>query len=89
VAFDILAANQLGKAPYSPLYEESETPNTARFVFLSASAAELFLDFDKAQNDVVAFLRAEARPLGSGGPPMTSAAAAPAPSGCTTRSSAR
>jgi transcriptional regulator with XRE-family HTH domain len=58
--FDILAANQLGRALYDPLYEESETPNSARFLFLSTAAAEFFLDFDRAQNDAVAFLRAEA-----------------------------
>ena len=58
--FDILAANQLGRALYSPLYEHSATPNSARFVFLSTAAAEFFLDFDKTQDDAVAFLRAEA-----------------------------
>ena len=58
--FDILAANQLGRALYSPLYEESETPNSARFLFLSARASAFFLDFDKTQDDAVAFLRAEA-----------------------------
>ncbi len=58
--FDILAANDLGRALYSPLYEESDTPNSARFVFLSPAAPEFFLDFDKIQDDAVAFLRAEA-----------------------------
>jgi transcriptional regulator with XRE-family HTH domain len=58
--FDILAANDLGRALYSPLYEESPTPNSARFVFLKPAASDFFLDFDKIQNDAVAFLRAEA-----------------------------
>lgn len=58
--FDILAANELGRALYSPLYEKSETPNSARFVFLSPAASDFFLDFDKVQDDSVAFLRAEA-----------------------------
>jgi transcriptional regulator with XRE-family HTH domain len=58
--FDILAANDLGRALYSPLYEESDTPNTARFAFLSAAAPEFFIDFDKIQDDAVAYLRAEA-----------------------------
>ena len=58
--FDILAANDLGRALYSPLYEESDTPNSARFVFLSPAASEFFIDFDKIQDDAVAFLRAEA-----------------------------
>jgi transcriptional regulator with XRE-family HTH domain len=58
--FDILAANDLGRALYSPLYEESETPNSARFVFLNPAGPEFFLDFDKIQDDAVAYLRAEA-----------------------------
>jgi hypothetical protein len=59
--FDILAANDLGRALYSPLYEESEHPNSARFVFLNPGAArEFFVDFEKIENDAVAFLRAEA-----------------------------
>ena len=58
--FDILAANDLGRALYSPLYEESDAPNTARFAFLHPTAPEFFLDFDKIQDDAVAYLRAEA-----------------------------
>jgi transcriptional regulator with XRE-family HTH domain len=58
--FDILAANALGRALYAPVYEESDRPNTARFVFLNPAAADFFLDFDKIQDDSVAFLRAEA-----------------------------
>jgi transcriptional regulator with XRE-family HTH domain len=58
--FDILAANDLGRALYSPLYEESDTPNTARFAFLSPAAPEFFIDFDKIQDDAVAYLRTEA-----------------------------
>lgn len=58
--FDILAANELGRALYSPLYETSETPNTARFVFLDPAGSEFFTDFDQVQDDAVAYLRAEA-----------------------------
>lgn len=58
--FDILAANELGRALYSPLYERTEHPNTARFVFLDPAAPEFFADFAKIQDDAVAFLRAEA-----------------------------
>ncbi|MGZ6753099.1 MAG: helix-turn-helix transcriptional regulator [Nocardioides sp.] len=58
--FDILATNDLGRALYSPLYDESDTPNSARFVFLSPAAADFFVDYDKVQDDSVAFLRAEA-----------------------------
>ncbi len=58
--FDILATNDIGRALYSPLYEESQQPNTARFAFLNPTAADFFLDFVKVQEDAVAFLRASA-----------------------------
>jgi transcriptional regulator with XRE-family HTH domain len=64
--FDVLAANDLGRALYSPLYDQAaahtpgEHPNSARFVFLAPDAAEFFTDYDKTANDCVAFLRAEA-----------------------------
>ena len=64
--FDVLAANDLGRALYSPLYDQAaihtpgEHPNSARFVFLDPAASDFFLDYDKAANDCVAFLRAEA-----------------------------
>jgi transcriptional regulator with XRE-family HTH domain len=61
--FDILAANNLGRALYSPLYDQaggSRLPNSARFVFLDPAAADFFVDYDKVANDCVAFLRAEA-----------------------------
>jgi transcriptional regulator with XRE-family HTH domain len=64
--FDVLAANDLGRALYSPLYEQAaahapgQPPNSARFVFLDPGAPEFFLDYDKAADDCVAFLRAEA-----------------------------
>jgi transcriptional regulator with XRE-family HTH domain len=61
--FDILAANELGRALYSPLYDQAgpdRIPNSARFIFLEPNAADFFLDYDKAANDCVAFLRVEA-----------------------------
>jgi len=59
--FDIVAANDLGRALYSPLYDvHGDRPNSARFLFLTSCAAEFFLDFEKVQDDCVAFLRAEA-----------------------------
>lgn len=58
--FDILAANDLGRALYSPLYEHSEQPNSARFVFLDPAAPDFFVDHTKIKADAVAFLRAEA-----------------------------
>ncbi|MGW5193971.1 helix-turn-helix transcriptional regulator [Kribbella sp. NPDC004138] len=61
--FDVLAANDLGRALYSPLYDQAgphRLPNSARFCFLDSSATEFFVDYDKAANDCVAFLRAAA-----------------------------
>jgi transcriptional regulator with XRE-family HTH domain len=64
--FDVLAANELGRALYSPLYDHAaahtpgEPPNSARFCFLDPAASEFFLDYDKVANDCVAFLRVEA-----------------------------
>jgi transcriptional regulator with XRE-family HTH domain len=58
---DILAANDLGIALYSPVYANPGRPtNTARFVFLDPNATQFFRDYDKAANDTVALLRAEA-----------------------------
>src|SRR5688500_13352652 len=51
---DILAANKLGVALYSPLYTDPAGPtNSARFVFLDIAATEFFRDYDKAGNDTV------------------------------------
>ena len=61
--FDVLAANDLGHALYSPLYDQADAgdlPNSARFLFLDSAAPEFFLDYDKVLNDCVAFLRTEA-----------------------------
>lgn len=58
--FDILAANDLGRALYSPLFEESDTPNTARFVFLNPDASDFFTHFTRIEADAVAYLRVEA-----------------------------
>jgi hypothetical protein len=58
---DVLAANGLGLALYSPVFAHPAQPaNTARFVFLDPQATEFFRDYDKAANDTVALLRAEA-----------------------------
>src|SRR3990170_534018 len=58
---DVLAANDLGVALYSPIFADpARPPNTARFVFLDPEATEFFRDYDKAANDTVALLRAEA-----------------------------
>jgi transcriptional regulator with XRE-family HTH domain len=58
---DILTANALGRALFSPICADPKRPpNTARFVFLDPHAAEFFPDWDKVANDTVALLRAEA-----------------------------
>ncbi|MEU9788317.1 helix-turn-helix transcriptional regulator [Streptomyces phaeochromogenes] len=64
---DILAANALGRALFSPAYAASAAPadpvrppNNARFVFLDPHATEFFRDWDEVANDTVAMLRAEA-----------------------------
>ncbi|MDT7805997.1 MAG: hypothetical protein QOI78_9430 [Actinomycetota bacterium] len=58
---DILAANALGHALYSPIYAGPVSPpNLARFVFLDPHAGEFFREWDTVANDTVAMLRAEA-----------------------------
>lgn len=58
---DILAANPLGYALYSPIYADPVSPpNLARFVFLDPQAAEFFREWDTVASDSVAMLRAEA-----------------------------
>jgi transcriptional regulator with XRE-family HTH domain len=58
---DVLAANQVGEAFYSPLYEDPVRPvNSARFVFLNPKATDYFVDWDTIANDAVGILRAEA-----------------------------
>jgi transcriptional regulator with XRE-family HTH domain len=58
---DYLAANQLGRALYAPLFESREQPpNSARFTFLDPAAQEFFLDWEKAAKDLVAALRSMA-----------------------------
>ena len=57
---DILGANALGRALFSPMYADPEGPNSARFVFLDPRAIDFFPEWDKVANDLVALLRAEA-----------------------------
>jgi transcriptional regulator with XRE-family HTH domain len=58
---DYLAANQLGRALYAPLFEAREQPpNSARFTFLDPAAQEFFVDWEKAAKDLVAALRSMA-----------------------------
>jgi transcriptional regulator with XRE-family HTH domain len=58
---DILTANDLGFALFSPIYAgPARPPNNARFIFLDTHAGGFFRDWDKVANDTVALLRAEA-----------------------------
>jgi transcriptional regulator with XRE-family HTH domain len=58
---DIVAANRLGRALYSPLYTDPAKPtNLARSTFLDRSAPDLFTDWDEVANTTVALLRTEA-----------------------------
>lgn len=57
--FDYVAANQLGRALYSPLFAEP-APNSARFAFLNPHAPEFFIDWDKNTRELVATMRGEA-----------------------------
>ena len=58
---DVLAANQLGRALYSELYDAPARPvNTARFVFLDPRADTTFVDWDRVATETVAILRSAA-----------------------------
>jgi transcriptional regulator with XRE-family HTH domain len=58
---DILGANRLGRALYSELYLDPTRPvNHALFTFLDPRAHDFYSEWDRAANDGVALLRAEA-----------------------------
>ncbi len=58
---DIVAANALGRALYTPLFDRATaTPNLARFIFFDAAADRVFPEWDIAADDAVSLLRAEA-----------------------------
>ncbi|GIH02306.1 transcriptional regulator [Rhizocola hellebori] len=58
---DILAANHLGRAVFSPLFAHpGRTPNIARFIFLDPAAPDFYLDWEQLTADTVALLRGEA-----------------------------
>lgn len=56
---DVLAANLLGRAVYSEMFEDP-SPNLARFAFLDERAHRFYPDWDRAAYDTVAILRTEA-----------------------------
>jgi transcriptional regulator with XRE-family HTH domain len=58
---DILFANRLGKALFSPLFASPAQPaNAARFLFLDPGAPRFYLDWERQAQDTVALLRTEA-----------------------------
>jgi transcriptional regulator with XRE-family HTH domain len=58
---DYLAANELGRALYAPLFQSREQPaNSARFTFLDPAAKEFYVDWERTAKDLVAHLRSEA-----------------------------
>lgn len=58
---DVLAANLLGRAVYTQVFEDPVTPpNLARYVFLDPRAHDFYDDWGRAADDNVAILRAHA-----------------------------
>jgi transcriptional regulator with XRE-family HTH domain len=58
---DVLAANDLGAALFSPIFSGAARPaNITCFLFLDPAAHAFFRDYNKVANDTVALLRAEA-----------------------------
>ena len=58
---DLLAANHLGRAMYSDLYSDPQTPpNFARFAFLDSAAHRFYPDWERAADTAVAILRTSA-----------------------------
>jgi transcriptional regulator with XRE-family HTH domain len=58
---DVLAANDLGRALYAPVFDTDGPPNTALFLFLDEHRArQLFPQWERIAGDTVSLLRAEA-----------------------------
>lgn len=58
---DILAANRLARALYSPVFDDPRRPvNTTRFAYLNPAAREFWRDYDQITHDAAAMLRLEA-----------------------------
>ena len=57
---DYLAANGPGRALYAPLFDSPVGTNAARFLLLDPRGAQFYPDYDRAVDDVVALLRAQA-----------------------------
>jgi transcriptional regulator with XRE-family HTH domain len=58
---DFIAANQLGRALFSVMFDDAHPPaNAARFVFLDSRAQDFYRDWEGNTRQIVAILRAEA-----------------------------
>ncbi|UFS58839.1 helix-turn-helix transcriptional regulator [Subtercola endophyticus] len=58
---DILASNTMGRALYSPVFDDPRRPvNTTRFTYLNPAARQFWRDYDQIANDAAAMLRLEA-----------------------------
>lgn len=55
---DYLAANALGRALYAPVFAMPR-PNSARFIFLDATAPSFYTEWERVTHEVVASLRGE------------------------------
>ena len=57
-AHDVIAANRLGQALWSPLYEGIDRPvNSARYLFLDPTARDLYPDWELIATETVALMR--------------------------------
>jgi transcriptional regulator with XRE-family HTH domain len=57
---DILAANRLGRALFSPIFDsQAQPPNSARYFFLDPGAPEFYTEWERQAQDIVALLRSE------------------------------
>ena len=55
---DIIAANRLGEALWSPLYAMVDRPvNSARYLFLDPTAREMYPDWERIATETVAIMR--------------------------------
>lgn len=55
---DVIAANRLGEALWSPLYAKADRPvNSARFLFLDPAAREMYPDWERIATETVAIMR--------------------------------
>lgn len=58
---DVLAANRLGRALYSPVFDDPRRPvNTTRYIYLNPAARDFWVDFDRIAADAASMLRMEA-----------------------------